>query len=639
MRKTERLWTRLAWIVPVALGAALRLRHAWSLRDAWLPHLDHGEGYYEGAVNFLGYHVLADRVPSFFPIGSRGPLYQAFIVIVEFLHSVPHPGHVVLAQAVLSILAIAAVYELGAELVSPWAGLLAALWMALDARQIEAVGRLDLSGFYPVAVLALAAALIRWFKEPERRNTVILALTFASSLMCRSSHYALAPLLAAACVAVPSLRRRHLGEFSVLAALFAVLLLLPAAANYARFGRLHPMDAEAGALRLYAASVGEECCAPGQYDRYVKDVLNGRGGELPPSYQFEGLVIRRALRHIAERPVRYAATFLENMRDFWSPYAAALALGAIAAYYHGAQPGFLALLLALLSFLGYHVMVAGRWHSEVVLPLLSILAGCGLASLPRPKLDFFRRPAASGRARGALIALFGGLYAVVLLLFAVERLGAHTGRIARALGDPASSVHRAPLALLDLSVANSGGRYGLESRAYALAAMGEYEKSCDDLAKAGRPGRCAAEWRLGREGLEAFKKERLDSDLPILSPCEWYGWQARGAPGADYLRRCARASPGNPRVRHNYGMALYLSGAKKAAAEQLQAAVRVDPFYAEAYLSLSTALYETGRASDALAAAEKAVTLARTRGLRDAALSTRASALKRLGRAEGPITK
>lgn len=639
MSKTERLRTRLAWIIPVALGAALRLRHAWSLRDVWLPHLDHGEGYYEGAVNFLGYHVLADRVPCFFPNGSRGPLYQAFMVLVELPSSIPHPGHVVLAQAALSILMIAAVYELAAELVSPWAGVLAALWMALDPRQIEAVGRLDLSGFYPIAVLALAATLIRWFKEPERRNTAILALTFASSLLCRSSHYALAPLLVAACLTIPRLRRRHLKELPVLAAGLGVLLLLPAAANYARFGRLHPMDAEAGALRLYAASVGDECCAPGQYDRYVTDVLTESGARSIPSYKYEGLVIRRALRNIAERPARYAATFLKNMRNFWSPYAAALALGLVAAYYHGAQPGFLALLLALLSFLGYHVMVVDRWHSEVVLPLLSILAGCGLASLPRPKLDFFRRPADSGRARGALIALFCGLYAAVLLIFAVERISAHTGRIAGALGDPASPVHRAPLELLDLSVTNSGGRYGLEQRAYALSAMGDYEKACDDLTKAGRPGHCAAQWRLGREGLAAFKEERLDSDLPILSPCEWFGWQARGVRGADYLRRCAQASPADPRVRHNYGMALYLSGNKKGAAEQFQAAVRADPSFAEAYLSLSTALFDTGRARESLAAADKAVALARAGrapALLDAALSTRASAL---GRPEGPRTK
>lgn len=636
MRKTERLWTRLAWIFPVALGAALRLRHAWSVRDVWLPHLDHGEGYYEGAVNFLGYHVLADRVPCFFPNGSRGPLYQAFMVLVELPSHVPHPGHIVMAQAILSVLAIAVVYELAAELVSPWAGVLAALWMALDARQIESVGRLDISGFYPVAVLALAAAMIRWFKEPARRSTLILTLTFASSLMCRSSHYALAPLLIAACVAIPRLRRRHLKELPVLGAGLALLLLIPTGANYLRFGRLHPMDAEAGALRLYAASVGEDCCAPGQYDRYVTDVLTERGAESLPSYKYEGLVIRRALRNIAERPVRYAGTFLKNMRVFWSPYVPALALGLVAAFYHGAEPGVLALLLALLSFLGYHVMVVDHWHSEVVLPLLSILAGCGLASLPRPKADFFRRPAVAGRASGTLIALFCGLYAAVLLIFAVERTSLLTGRITGALGDSASSVHRAPLALLDLSVANSGGRYGLESRAYALSAMGLYEKACDDLKRAGRPGHCASEWRLGREGLAAFKEERLNSDLPILAPCEWYGWQTRGT---DYLRRCAQASPANPRVRHNLGLALYLSGDKKGAAEQLQAAVRADPSYAEAYLSLSTALFETGRTRDALAAADKAVALARTGPLRDAALSTKASALARLGRSERPITK
>ena len=266
MRGTK-LFGRLAWLLPAVLGGALRFYHAASIRGVWMPNLDHGEGYYEGAINFLGYHVLADRVPCFFPNGARGPLYQAFIVLIELFRSPPHPGHIILAQAALSTVAIVAVYEIGAELASPWAGCLAALWMALDFRQIDAVGHLDLGGFYPIAILALAAGLISWFKDPTRRRTMVLALIFVSSLLCRSSHYALAALIVAACVAVPRLRRHHLRKLPLLAAASALLLLLPMAANYMRFGRLLPLDAESGALRFYAASVGEDCCAVGQYNR------------------------------------------------------------------------------------------------------------------------------------------------------------------------------------------------------------------------------------------------------------------------------------------------------------------------------------------------------------------------------------
>lgn len=650
---------RHAWLVPTLIGGALRFYHAASVYGVWTPHLDRGEGYYEGAINFLGYHVLADRVPSFLPMGTRGPLYPAFLVLVESFAAAPHPGLAVLAQAALSTLAIAAVYELGSRLSSPWAGLIAALWMALDFGQIEAAGALDLGAFYQLAILALAAALAAWVKSPSPARTALLALTLASTLICRASHYAFLPLLAVACFALPGWKdaRRALPS---LAGATALLLGLIVAANFTRFGRLVPLDAETGSLRFYATTVGEPCCEPGQIERYRAAAV--RAGEGAGGSDANASILRLGLRNARARPRLFARTFLRNGVEFWRPYAPALALGALAALAHGLEPGFQSVALVLLSFLGYHALVLHRWHSDAVLPLTAVLAGVGLGCAHRPlgpgvlSGDFFRRPRDAGWARAALIAVFAGLYAVVPAVFAVERLSGRAGRVAGALADPAASAHRAPLALLDLSVERSRGRYGLEARADVLAAMGLYARACADLSRlarldpasaklARRAERCAAEAGLGAEGLRKIKGvvlseaglKAMTTDLSLATPCAWPGLSRPGAGGLDYLDRCIRASPRNPHSRQSRGVYRYLSGDKAAAAVDFSAAAAADPEFVQAHLSLSTALFELGRVKEALPPADRAVALAAGGGweLRAAALESRASVRAALGDRRG----
>ena len=646
----------LAGLIPTALGGALRFYHAASLAGVWTPHLNRGEGYYEGAVNFLGYHVLAERVPSFLPVGTRGPLYQAFIVLVEFFFSAPHPGHIIFAQAALSTLAIAAVYELGAELASPWAGLLAGIWLALDFGHIEAVGQLDLALFYQVAILALAAALVGWIKAPSAKRTALLALCLTSSLICRAAHYPFPLLLAAACLTLPRWKAGRRFLLPLAAAVF-LLVGLTVAGNYVRFGRVVPMDAETGSVRFYATTVGEPCCDQSQIARYGAAATEG--ALATGASDANAAILRRSFRNIRERPLLFAKTFARNAFDFWSPYAPALALGLVACLAHGFEPGFQALLLTALSFLGYHVLVVHRWHSDAVLPLLALLAGLGLAGATRalgrraPASAFFRRPRDDGFARSILVHLFAGLYGVVLILFAVERVGAWTGRIPNALADPAAAAHRAPLALLDLSVEHSRGTYGLEERADVLSAMGLYTRACADLSRlaritpaslklARRARLCAAEAALGSEGLLRIKSTVLSesglrdmtTDLHLSTPCDWPGWGKPGAGGADYLDRCIAASGLNPHSRENRGVYRYLMGNKKGAAEDFRAATKADASFVQAYLSLSTVLFELGRVPDALPPADRAVAIAergRSSELHAAALETRASVFTSLG--------
>jgi Tfp pilus assembly protein PilF len=78
-------------------------------------------------------------------------------------------------------------------------------------------------------------------------------------------------------------------------------------------------------------------------------------------------------------------------------------------------------------------------------------------------------------------------------------------------------------------------------------------------------------------------------------------------------------------VRLNLGMARFMAGDRNAAAREFRAAVTIDPKFAEAWLSLSTTLAETGRPKEAAEAADKAAALANTPELLEAARSTRAS--------------
>lgn len=610
-----------AWGVPLALGAALRLRLAAGHFSAWAPHLDRGEGYYEGAVNFLGYGVLADRVPSLFPSGSRGPLYQAFLVAVEALAPAPHPGWALFAQAALSAFAIVAVYELASELDSPLAGFLAAMWAACEPGIVEPVTRLDIASFYQTAVLAAACALARWVRSPSPGRTALLAAALAASLLCRTSHWLLAPAIAAAALLLPSWRAAR-ARLPALALCAAALLAIAAAAGALRLGRAAPLDAEAGALRLYATTRGEDCCSPEQIRRWKG---TGTDAEL----------LARARAEIRARPLAFAGGVARNAAGFWAPYAAALLLAALALLARGAVPAGAAAACVLLSFVGYHALATYRWHSDAVLLPLAPLAGAGLAVVlrrlfaQRLRGPFFRTPATGGSAGAALAAGFGALYVLLLVLYAAEAAG---GRVSRALGDPASPAHRAPLSLLDLSVAVSRGAYGLEARADARAAAGRSLEACADLARlarlrgdpvlAERARACREEAPLAVEGLRLAGRAllagatslALRADLPLALPCRWPGWSRPEAGGASFLDRCAALAPRDPYIRQNRGVLRYIRGDKRGALEDFRASAAADPSFVQPVLSLSAVLHELGRPSEAAAAARRAAALARASG-------------------------
>ena len=82
---------------------------------------------------------------------------------------------------------------------------------------------------------------------------------------------------------------------------------------------------------------------------------------------------------------------------------------------------------------------------------------------------------------------------------------------------------------------------------------------------------------------------------------------------APYFDLCVERFPKDPALRLDRGVARYLSGQTDGALEDFRKAVELKPDYPEAYLSMASALSASRRPAEALAAADKAVELAKGR--------------------------
>jgi len=211
---------------PLFLGAGLRFTHAWSCFHSRTPHALPQWAYYETGLGLLSYKTYTPDIVNLQPKAWRGPLFPAFIALAESLWKHPLPGHVYLAQALLSTSAIPLAFALGCLLVSPLAGFWASLWMALDFGQIASVTSLNVHGFYSLCILALAACLALWAEKPGWKASALCGLCLGASLLCRTAHYLLIGLLPLAAVFWSWDLRQGLRRASLLA-FFAALCLAP----------------------------------------------------------------------------------------------------------------------------------------------------------------------------------------------------------------------------------------------------------------------------------------------------------------------------------------------------------------------------------------------------------------------------
>ncbi len=383
MSSGHRPWSwRLLLLAPILVGGALRFHQAWSYYDVYSPDTDQEEGYYGTGIGLLSCHVLSVGIPDVVPRSWRGPLYPTFIAVVEGAFRRPWPGHVRMAQAFLSTVEIGLVFLLGEIILSPMAGFLAATWAAVDTGQIEAVSTLNVHGFYAFCMLAVLIAVLKWLETRSPRATVVLGFALAASLLCRSAHFLLPIFLCAAYAFWWRFPERPWKTIALLAASTALFLSPLTLRNAIQFKKLLPADGYAAASDLLAATQGA-------YKSVTVDQAVDIADSIEPGFRSLGLrgdelyaaMVKLAMRNIVAHPLAYAGFCLERLFMFWGALAVPLILGAFALWANPKNKRLQAAALVCLSFSGYAFVKGGSpVYRAPVLPLLSLLAGCGLAS-------------------------------------------------------------------------------------------------------------------------------------------------------------------------------------------------------------------------------------------------------------------
>ncbi len=466
------------------------------------------------------------------PRAWRGPVYPAFIAAVESVYSRPWPGHVVLAQTLLSSAAVLAVAAL-AFLLGGWpAALFAATFCAFDPSQISAVSSLNIHGFYGLSVLLAAAAAALWAEKRTPVTTAVAGLSMAGSLLVRSSHFLAAPLLALAAV-----RRAGWKAGASLLLWTSLGLSLWSLRNIARVGTLSPFDVGGGSYSLLAASQGRLGAMSVPEGLALAESLRpGFRAAHPEQTDAENAMRALAYDEVSRRPGAFLAGCAERFFLFWKPQCLIVLL-ALAAFVFGMRgPALEAVGCVALSFSAYALIGGHPGYELGVAPALDVLAGCGAAALLTKTAP---APALAGRARSylrlavaALLALTGG----VLLWSLVDA--------ARGKSRPAPYVGPRVLAVLREGSVRSGGRWRKSVPAEELNAMPLRNEGVR-LFLAGRADAAAESFRaaVGASPRSAGERlnlcvalDRLGRGREALAECERAVALAKNGPVRDSAR-------------------------------------------------------------------------------------------------------
>lgn len=392
----------------VVCAGALRLAHVRATYGLFSPYFDRHEEYYESGVALGETGLFSPDAEGLQAQAWRGPVYPAFIAVVEAGFREPWPGHVAVAQALLSTAGVAVVAALAFLLGGIPAALFAAAFAAFDPAQVFAVSRLSLHGFYGLTILALAAAAALRMLAPEAGSSAPLGLALAGTLMCRPSHFLAVPLLAAFDA------RRSGVRVAAAVLLWTALGLLPwTIRNAARLGDFTPLNVGGGSYSLLAASQGRTDAT---------SVLEGLkiAEELQPGFrasrsrleEVENAMRALAYREIAKRPGRYLAGCLRRLFRFWKPQWPLVILAALA-FVRFRSDAIIAVGLIAVSFSAYAAIGVHSGYELGVAPVLDVLAGCGAAAL-------LARAGRSGKTAAADAALTE--YASRVLLASISLL-------------------------------------------------------------------------------------------------------------------------------------------------------------------------------------------------------------------------
>lgn len=384
------------------------------------PYFDRHEEYYESGVALGETGLFSPDSEGLEPRAWRGPVYPAFIALVEAPFKSPWPGHVSVAQTVLSISGIVAASALAFLLGGALASLFTALFLAFDPAQIMAVSSLNIHGFYGWSVLALAA--VSALAPPA-----LVGLSLAGSLMVRSAHFLAAPLLALAAARRSGLKAAG----SIL--LWTALGLAPwTARNAARIGGFVPLDAGGGYYSLLNASQGGLGAASVEEATDLAERLRpGFTAKHPSQAELESGMRALALEEISKNPWAYVTSTGRRLFVFWRPLWPFVLLAALVFFRKKRDGALIPVGCVALSFSAYASIGGHPTYELGVAPVMAVLAGCGAASLLKPATS----PASWAKhARsilriwiGAFLLLWAGVSAWALVDAARRPIAAYTG--------------------------------------------------------------------------------------------------------------------------------------------------------------------------------------------------------------------
>ena len=503
------------------------------------PYFDMHEEYYESGVALSETGLLSPDAEGLEPRAWRGPLYPAFIAVVEAGFTKPWPGHVAVAQALLSTLSVAVVAALAFLFGGIPAALFAAAFAAFDPGQILAVPTLNVHGFYGLTILALAAAAALSAREPSSAATAGLGLSLAGSLLCRSSHLFAAPLLA-------FLAARRSGLRAAAAVLFWMGLgLLPwTIRNAVRVGGFTALDVGGGSYSLLAASQGGLGAASVAEGMALAEKLSpGFSAAHPNQTEAEGAMRALAYEEIARHPGSYFISSLRRLWTFWKPLWPLVILAMFAFWRSRPDPALAAVACVAVSFSAYAALGGHPGYELGAAPVLHVLAGCGAASL----MSRFRKSSAPDAALASGARRVARVWIVLLLVFTA---GVQAWSVVDAFrGRRPAPAYTGPRVL---SLIKSG----------SVMSGGHWRKSLTDAELRAKP--------LRNEGVRLFMEGRVEA-------------------AAESFRAAVAASPRGAEDRLNLCVALGRLGRRKEALAQCDRAV--------ALAGGSPALLESARSS------------------------------------------
>jgi tetratricopeptide (TPR) repeat protein len=402
----------------LAVLAAAALLRGWSclqMRGSLLFSDDREESYYEQGVSLLSRGVFSLGLSDNSPRLWRGPVFPAFAALSELPYREANPDHLRLAQQLLSLLAAAFAFWLGARYAGAACGLVGAALFALDPGQIISANSLNVHAFYGIALLAVVGAAALWTDKPDRARGLALGGVFGATLLTRSTHFLAFPLILAAGAWRADGWRPALRRALWPAAGLALALAPWTFRNAIQFRRFAPLDSDSGAVNFYAASVGEtktyqivdavalaESERPGLQELYRS--------ERDPVFP---ILLKLALRHVLSDPFRYAKTTVERFVRLYGDWWPALLIAAFGVWRRRRSRAVLAVAGVAASLAAYSLIAVQSGYADAARPLVAILTGWGLVALAeaaRHRRSEPERPRAAAVAAAVFLAFMGAAF-------------------------------------------------------------------------------------------------------------------------------------------------------------------------------------------------------------------------------------